>query len=176
VIPTPEWKSKRFNGDNWRLGDTYITSIGQYGTQVTPLNAARFTAAFANRGKLLKPSLLKGGRSVPVVATLDFSDEEWAIVNEGMLEGVKYGTSVGLNVPYVTSGAKTGTAEIGAAKAFVHSWSVGFFPFDKPRYAWAVIMEKGPATNTIGATSVMRRLFDWMNVNAPEYFDPAGAD
>jgi penicillin-binding protein 2 len=170
VIPTPAWKAERFNGDIWRLGDTYITSIGQYGTQISPINAVRFTAALANQGKLLKPSLLRGGVGDPVVKTLKFDDEDWKVVREGMREGVAYGTSVGLNVPYVEAAGKTGTAEIGSGKRYVHSWSVGFFPYDKPRYAWAVIMEKGPATNIFGATGVMRHVFDWMSIYAPEYF------
>lgn len=171
VIPTPEWKSEKFNGDIWRLGDTYITSIGQYGTQVSPINAVRFIAAVANGGKLLQPSLLLGGTPDPVVETLMFEEEDWRIVHEGMKEGVTYGTSAGLNVPYVSAAAKTGTAEIGAGKVYVHSWSVGFFPYENPRYAWTVIMEKGPASNIFGATGVMRRVFDWMSVNAPSYFN-----
>lgn len=170
-IPTPEWKAKKFNGDIWRLGDTYITSIGQYGTQVTPITAVRFIAAIANKGKLLKPSLLKGGLPEPVIGSLNFREEDWKVVHEGMREGVAYGTSVGLNVPYVKAAGKTGTAEIGAGKAYVHSWSVGFFPYENPKYAWAVIMEKGPASNQIGATSIMRQVFDWMSINAPEYFE-----
>ena len=170
VIATPEWKSEKFNGDIWRLGDTYITAIGQYGTQITPINAVRFIAAIANQGKLLKPSVLVGGVPNPVLKTVDFPPEEWQVVREGMRESVTYGTSVGLNVPYVTAAGKTGTAEVGSGKSYVHSWSVGFFPYEHPRYAWAVVMEKGRATNTVGATSVMRQLFDWMSLYAPEYF------
>lgn len=174
VIPNPEWKKRMFDGDIWRLGDTYITSIGQYGTQVTPLEAVRFTAAIANGGKFLVPSVLYGGVPVPkerVSRSVEFSDKDMQVVLEGMREGVTYGSSVGLNVPYVKVAAKTGTAEIGAAKKYVHSWSTGFFPYDKPRYAFAVILEKGPSTNNIGATSIMRELLDWMSVNAPEYFE-----
>ena len=171
VIPTPEWKKEKFNGEIWRLGDTYITSIGQYGTQITPLNAARFIAAIANRGKILKPSLVKGGKANPIQATLEFEDGNWRVVEEGMRESVTYGTALGLNVSYVKAAAKTGTAEVGSNKRYVHSWSVGFFPFDTPKYAWAVIMEKGPSTNTLGATSVIRTLFDWMSINTPEYFE-----
>jgi cell division protein FtsI/penicillin-binding protein 2 len=59
---------------------------------------------------------------------------------------------------------------VGAGKAYVSSWSVGFFPYEHPRYAWAVVMEKGPATNTVGATTIMRRVFDWIEANEPEYF------
>ena len=170
VIPTPEWKKEKFGGEIWRLGDTYITAIGQYGTQITPLNAVRFISAIANGGNVLRPSLLLGGNPEPVERTIQFSDENWKVVREGMREGVTHGTSVGLNAPYVKVAAKTGTAEIGSGKLFVHSWSVGFFPFENPRYAWAVVMEKGPSSNTLGATSVVRRLFDWMSVNTPEYF------
>ncbi|MEK7176058.1 MAG: penicillin-binding transpeptidase domain-containing protein [Patescibacteria group bacterium] len=171
VIATPEWKAEHFDGDIWRLGDTYITSIGQYGTQITPISAARFTAALANKGRLLKPSLIRGGETHPVVRTISFKENDWQTVLQGMRESVTYGTSVRLNVPYVNAAAKTGTAEIGSGKSYVHSWSIGFFPFEHPRYAWAVVMEKGPATNTIGATAVMRALFDWMSVNAGEYFE-----
>ncbi|OHA90483.1 MAG: hypothetical protein A2665_00910 [Candidatus Zambryskibacteria bacterium RIFCSPHIGHO2_01_FULL_46_30] len=171
VIPTPDWKKQKFNGDLWRLGDTYITAIGQYGTQITPLDAARFVSAIANGGELLTPSLLLGGNPDQVKRVIAFSDEDWKIVREGMRAGVTYGTSVGLNVLYVEAAAKTGTAEVGPAKRYVHSWSVGFFPFESPRYAWAVVMEKGPSSNGAGATSVVRRLFDWMAINTPEYFE-----
>ncbi len=171
IIPTPEWKKEKFDGDIWRLGDTYITSIGQYGTQITPINAVRFIAAVANQGKLLQPSLKIGGVEKPVVRELTFNPEDWQVVREGMQAGVEQGTSMGVNLPYVTAGAKTGTAEIGAGKSYVHSWSVGFFPYEEPKYAWAVIMEKGPATNMVGATSVMRKVLDWMSLNAPQYFE-----
>ena len=171
MIPTPEWKKEKFDGEIWRLGDTYITAIGQYGTQVTPLNAARFIAVIANGGRVLTPSLLKGGNPKSVEHLVEFDNADWEIVREGMREGVTYGTSVGLNVPYVKTAAKTGTAEVGSAKLYVNSWSVGFFPFEHPRFAWAVVMERGPSLNTFGATFVVRQLFDWMAVNTPEYFE-----
>ena len=93
------------------------------------------------------------------------------LVREGMREAVTYGTSVGLNVSYVEVAAKTGTAEIGSTKRYVNSWSIGFFPFDHPKLAWAVVMEKGPSSNTFGATSVVRILLDWITINAPQYFE-----
>ena len=48
---------------------------------------------------------------------------------------------------------------------------MGFFHYDEPKYAWAVVMERGPASNTIGATSVTRQLFDWIAVYNPKYFE-----
>lgn len=171
IIPTPAWKAEKFNGDIWRLGDTYITSIGQYGTQITPINAVRFTAALANKGKLLKPSLVVGGETDSVTSTLHFDGEEWRVVHEGMRESVTIGTSEAVNVSYVKVAGKTGTAEIGSGKSYVHSWSIGFFPYEKPKYAWVVIMEKGPATNTVGATTVIRKVLDWISINSPQYFE-----
>jgi penicillin-binding protein 2 len=80
------------------------------------------------------------------------------------------GSASGLNVPYVKVAAKTGTAELGVSKAFVNSWVMGFFPYEKPRYAFVVMMERGPRANVYGATAAMRELIDWMHLNTPEYF------
>ena len=55
------------------------------------------------------------------------------------------------------------------AKKYVNAWSVGFFPYENPKYAFAVVMEKGPVENNIGGVYVMRQFFDWMYTNAPEY-------
>ena len=86
-----------------------------------------------------------------------------------MRQAVISGTATGLNIPEVKIAAKTGTAELGSVKKFVNSWIIGFFPYEKPRFAFAAIMEKGPYENTIGALYVMRRLFEWMSLHTPEY-------
>lgn len=171
-IASIEWKEKNFPGDPWRVGNTYHTAIGQYGTQVTPIEALRWTAAIANSGKLIIPSVLKGGREEGnrVAAIIPSPEAHWKIIREGMRQGVTEGTVQGLSTPAVAIAAKTGTAELGARKQFVHSWVTGFFPYDKPRYAFVVLMERGPVTNLVGATSVMRQVIDWMAIYAPEYF------
>jgi len=172
VIPSPEWKLINFNGDPWRVGDTYNTAIGQYGFQVTPLAMVRAISAIANRGTLLTPHLLLNDEGKEKqIFTINLSREFFEVVQKGMREAVTYGTAAGLNVPYVAVAAKTGTAQVGISKNKVNSWIVGFFPYQNPRYAFAVLMESGPASGGVGATSVMRQLFDWMSLNAPEYFE-----
>jgi penicillin-binding protein 2 len=47
---------------------------------------------------------------------------------------------------------------------------IGFFPYEKPKYAFVVLMEAGPSQGTTGAAFISRELFDWMNENTPEYF------
>jgi penicillin-binding protein 2 len=170
TIPDPEWKEKTF-GEIWRIGDTYNTSIGQYGMQITPLQAAVAVAALANGGKLVIPSLLFTSTStVADGKRIDGKQENLTVAKEGMRLAVKEGTASGLNIASIEIAGKTGTAELGARKQFVNSWVIGFFPYDKPKYAFAAVMERGPVYNLTGATYVMRQLFDWMTVHTPEYF------
>lgn len=167
VIPNPSWKSKLFD-DEWRVGDTYNTAIGQYGMQVTPLQVVRAVAALANGGYLLRPHIVEGENTD--YGLLHFNPENFLVVKEGMRRGVTEGTASGLSNPYVAIAAKTGTAELGALKQFVNSWAIGFFPYENPRYAFAIILERGPAGNLVGGVSVMRQLFEFMAQNTPEYF------
>jgi penicillin-binding protein 2 len=168
VIPTPEWKEKAFPGDPWRIGNTYHSSIGQYGFQITPLQIARYVAAIANYGTLFTPTLIHGERGASS-EKLNFAKENFEIVHEGMRQAVTEGTAAGLNIPSVEVAAKTGTAELGTQKKLVNSWSVGFFPYKNPHYAFAVLMERGPSQNQIGATYVMRQFLDWLSIYKPEY-------
>lgn len=169
VIPDPAWKEANFEDGQWRIGDTYHTAIGQYGFQVTVLQEVRATASLANDGTLPVPSLIKGGSGEKGVE-LPFAKKNLAIVRQGMRLGVREGITSGLNFPYVTIAAKSGTAEIGTTKKhYVNSWITGFFPYENPRYAFVVVMEKGPITNTVGALYVMRQTIDWMHVYTPEY-------
>lgn len=167
-VPTPAWKEERF-GDPWRLGDTYNTSIGQYAMQTTPLAAVRATAAVANGGMLVKPTLVKdaplSGQSIAV------SKEALAVARDGMRMAVTEGTALGLNdLRFVDVAAKTGTAQVGANNEFYNSWIVGYFPYQNPRYAFAVVMERGPATNSIGGVYVAYHALSALNRTAPEYF------
>ena len=167
VIPSPEWKAEVFEGDDWRLGDTYNTSIGQYGFQVTPIQAVRAVSALANGGRLITPTLKaneKAGGS-----SLALSEDDIAVVTEGMRQAVTDGTAKGLYYTDFAVAAKTGTAELGTRKEKVNSWIVGFFPYDKPKYAFAILMEGGRSDNLIGGVSIMRKLFDFMKVNTKEY-------
>ncbi|MFA6338928.1 MAG: penicillin-binding transpeptidase domain-containing protein [Candidatus Paceibacterota bacterium] len=170
TIPTPEWKLENFQNEPWRVGDTYLTAIGQYGFQVTPAQMVRAVAAIANGGKLLDPILTKQEYFILNEKTVDIPLSDFEVVREGMRKGVMPGgTAQALNVPGVNVAAKTGTAELGAKKDFVNSWVTGFFPYEKPEWAFAIVMERGPKTNLIGAPYVMNQMLTWMVKNAKEY-------
>lgn len=173
VIPTPEWKLENFNGEEWRVGNTYHTSIGQYGFQVSPLQLVRAVAALANGGKLVTPKIIlsEDDSADDEIVDLKLNQKYLQIVREGMRDGVikDYGVARGLNSVDYSVAAKTGTAELGVYKQFVNSWISGFFPYENPKYAFVIIMEKGPVANTTGALSIMRQTLDWMAQNKPEY-------
>jgi len=165
LVPTPEWKRKAFN-ESWYLGDTYFTAIGQYAMQVTPIQMVRAIAAIANGGRLVTPTLLYG-RSAPALSVpVDLA--QLAVVREGMRLGVTGALAGAINLPYVSVAAKTGTAQTGTKNEFDNSWVVGFFPYDHPRYAFAVVLERGPQGQGEQSVNVMAQLFDRLhNADSP---------
>jgi len=167
LIPTPQWKKETFN-DDWRIGDTYNSSIGQYGFGVTPLQVVRAVSVIANGGTLIKPTLIAGVNGSK--HDIDIDEKHLSTVSRGMREAVIRGTATGLFLPDVSIAAKTGTAEIDVSKTLVNSWVMGFFPYENPRYAFTVVMERGPRENYIGGVFAVRQLVEWMLVNTPEYF------
>jgi penicillin-binding protein 2 len=169
VVPNPVWKQERFEDGAWRLGDTYHTAIGQFGFLISPIQMARATAAIANDGMLLTPKIAE---HMPVrKVRIDIDPHNFAVVREGMRLAVTEGTAIGLRYPDTAIAAKTGTAEVGAAKEFINSWLIGFFPYENPRYAFATVLERGPRENLIGGVAAMRRFFDWARTERPELFE-----
>lgn len=169
TIPSPEWKARTFGGDIWRIGDTYHTSIGQYGFQVTPIEMARAIAAIANGGTMVTPHLLKNA-DLPALEKLPFTSEEYSVVREGMRMVVTDGTAQALkSLPFAIA-AKSGTAQVGVSKSNVNAWLVGFFPYDHPRYSFAILMEHGPGGEAVvGASRAALPFFTWLAAEAPEY-------
>lgn len=172
VIPTPAWKAKAFPIDpTWRTGDTYHTSIGQYGFQITPLQAVRYVAAIANGGKLLMPQLMAS--STPEWSEVGIPDEYLQVVREGMRLAVtsdrKDATLNLYQIPGIKLAGKSGTAQLGARNEWVNSWNVGYWPSDDPRYAFAVVFEQAPSASAVGAGHGVREFFQWLVANHPEY-------
>jgi penicillin-binding protein 2 len=162
LIPSPEWKQKVF-GEDWLLGDTYHTAIGQYGFQITPLELVRGVAMIANGGYMVTPHVLAELQTASTSLNLKKSDLE--VIHEGMRSGVLEGTGKALDIPGVIVASKSGTAELGSGKILVNSWISGYFPYDHPRYAFAIIMEKGGQHNPFGAVGAMRETLEWMRDN-----------
>lgn len=172
LIPTPEWKAKTFNGDPWRVGDTYNTSIGQYGFQVTPIQMARAVAGLANKGKFYTPHILKDDANFSTLTEeIEIDENKIQVIFDGMRMAVTEGTCTALNIGDFKVAAKSGTAQVGLGNTNTNSWIIGFFPYEEPKYAFALVMERGPKSASGNATRVMREVIDYMKIYTPEYFD-----
>lgn len=164
VIPSPEWKMKLFEED-WLVGNTYHSSIGQYGFQVTPLELVRAVASIANGGYLVRPHVLRGAETQ--VQDINLNQKHLKVVQEGMRMAVigDIGIGKGLQISGVEIAAKSGTAELGVSKQLVNSWITGYFPYENPKYAFVVVMEKGSRNNLKGAVFAARQTIEWMRDN-----------
>ena len=172
VVPNPEWKEETF-GEQWLLGDTFYTAIGQYGFLVTPMQAAVAVSAVANGGDVLVPKLIIDEDGVQPEIRNKLGVSEYAIetVHQAMRETVLRGTTQSLNLPFVEVAAKSGTAERGTGRETVNVWAIGFWPLDDPQYAFAVMAENGPRVQQLGVSRVMTQLLQWMNAEEiTEYF------
>lgn len=168
VVPDPEWKREVFD-DDWRLGDTYFTAIGQFGFLTTPIQMLRAYGALANGGALINPHVIKG--EVGESRDIGLDPDHLRIIHEGMRKTVNMdgGTARGLDRKDVAVAAKSGTAEIGAGNAYVNSWAAGFWPYEEPQYAFILMMDKAPRSNSLGATTIMGQVVAWMAEHRPEY-------
>lgn len=169
IIPTPEWKAKTFKGDPWRVGDTYNTSIGQYGFQVTPVQMTKAIAGIANMGTIYTPHITLADKNFESKKVIPVNQDDIKVIQEGMRMAVTEGTATALNIPSVLVAAKSGTAQVGLGNTNTNSWIIGFFPYDNPKYSFALVMERGPKEASGNATKVMSEVIDYMSVYTPEY-------
>jgi penicillin-binding protein 2 len=188
VVPTPDWKRINFIDGEWKLGNTYHTSIGQYGFQITPIELVRYIASIANGGKLVTPHLFLSASSSEQISSKNslvnsLNNKAWPVIDlnlnqnslkyikEGMRQVVvgNNGTVPKLNFPNLKVAAKSGTAELGIVKGKVNSLITGYFPYDNPKYAFTVIVENGNIGDSSGAVAAIRPVLEYISQNKDKY-------
>ncbi len=125
-------------------------AIGQGDVAVTPLQMATVAAAIANGGVLMAPHVVREIRDEDGQVVRRVGPDEWkravqpttaAAVTQMMVDVVRRGTGTAAAVPGSTVAGKTGTAETPDGPP--HAWFIGFAPAEAPRFAIAVIVERG---------------------------------
>ena len=125
-------------------------AIGQGNVAVTPLQMAMVAAAIANGGVVMAPHVVREIRDADGRVIRRIGPTEWrravqpttaAAVTQMMIDVVRRGTGTAAAIPGVTVAGKTGTAE--APGGPPHAWFIAFAPAEAPRYAIAVIVERG---------------------------------
>ena len=189
VLPSPEWKRKRFarrDQQKWFPGETISIGIGQGYNAYTPLQLAVAVATLANGGAMYRPHLVdhidnpRTGerryiepqleRRIPLhQANVDFVKEAMAGVNREK-EGTGAGAFAGAQY---TSAGKTGTAQVVGIKQNEkyneknvaerhrdHSLFIAFAPLESPKIALAVIVENG-GFGARAAAPIARTVLDY---------------
>lgn len=180
LVPTPEWKQKRFAGDavasRWYLGDTYHVSIGQGDLLVTPLQLISWISTIANGGKIYRPYLvdriednerkvIRQFSPAAVVGDLGIDPKNLEVVREGMRKVVTEGTAKPLNTLSVSVAGKTGTAQFDARNPYrTHAWFTAFAPYENPEIAVVVLIEDG-GEGGVNSVPVVREVLDWWSKN-----------
>ncbi|SOB58465.1 Penicillin-binding protein 2 [Pseudodesulfovibrio profundus] len=175
VMPTREWKQRRFN-ESWQGGDNLNMSIGQGYTLVTPLQVARFFAGVINGGKLLKPLLLKDEKTV-VQGTIPLDQKQLDLLHDALVETVdsNRGTARRIRTPGVVVGGKTGTTQVVRLTDELkelddddipyrfrdHAWMSAIAEKDGRRFSIAVLVEHG-LHGSSGAGPVVKAVIDYL--------------
>lgn len=130
-------------------------AIGQGEILLTPLQVANMVSVIANRGYAKKVNVASRvvdckGNTQRILREIGkrrvVSSKTAGFVGEAMRLAVTEGTASTLRDNPARIAGKTGTAETGWTKDgenMVHGWFCGFFPYDNPKYAMAVLVENG---------------------------------
>lgn len=153
TVPDPAWKLKKY-GREWRAFDTVNATIGQGYMLSNPLQLAVMAARLASGNKVM-PRLLFD-KATPRFDSMNFQDEHVQLIRKAMSDVVNGPGTAGrarLPIRDVLMAGKTGTAQVvslsagggsrGLWKYRDHGLFMFFAPFDKPRYAGAVVIEHG---------------------------------
>lgn len=145
LVPSPFWKQERL-GEDWFTGDTFNFSIGQGYVLTTPLQMHQAAAAFADKGTICEPQLLKN--AYPLCRSMKFSKETIDLVRRGMQAACATGGTAypffdfQVNGKKIITGCKTGTAESQNPKETKpHAWFTIFAPYENPEIHITVLVE-----------------------------------
>jgi penicillin-binding protein 2 len=192
LIPTRQWKKKRF-GAPWYNGETVIAAIGQGYVLTTPLQLAVMTAAIANGGVVLQPTLIKkveNWQGEELMASerlvsrkVQLRPENLAAVRRGLeaVVNAPRGTGYNSRLEGIKVAGKTGTAQVVRLKSDEekekekegeeepyrfrdHALFVAYAPAEAPEIAVAVVVEHGGGGGSTAAP-VARNILE-------NYFSP----
>jgi len=148
-------------------------SFGQGELMATPTHVAAMTAAVANGGMYIQPTVLEGvvDSSLEMIAVNERGEgmrvisEETANALMGFMKAaVEYGTASAGGSNHTVCYAKTGTAETGIyenGRRIMQAWYTGCFCADGTEYVVTVLAEDGDSGGTT-AGPVFRYIADWL--------------
>jgi penicillin-binding protein 2 len=187
VLPSPEWKQRRFRKpeqQKWYAGETISVGIGQGYNSYTPMQLALAISALAANGDVYRPHLVSyvdnlrtGERrqlKQELTRRIPLKPENVEFIRQALAGVNKEGTGArAFAGAQYTNGGKTGTAQVIAIKANEkyneknvlehhrdHSLYIAFAPLENPRIALAVVVENG-GFGAAAAAPIARAVLDY---------------
>lgn len=168
-VPGSAYYDKIYGKDSWNSVTVISLGIGQGEIGETPLQMANSLAVICNRGYYYTPHLVKRieGDSTNTLNKfkqkheVKISKNWFELIVQGMYDVVTGGTGRVAQIPGVTVGGKTGTAQNPHGKD--HSLFVAFAPVDSPKIAIAVIVENAGFGATYGAPIASLMMEKYLN-------------
>ena len=186
VLPSPEWKKRRFKRpeqQKWFAGETISIGIGQGYNAYTPIQLAQAMAVVANNGIMFRPHLVKyitdtkTGEKTMIepepIRILPWKRQHIETIKKAMVgvntEGTGRRAFAGAGY---TSGGKTGTAQVFSLKGAEykahklrkelhdHALFIAFAPAEEPKIALAVLVENG-GFGAQSAAPIARMVLDY---------------
>lgn len=144
-----------------------LASIGQGDTVETPLQNAMIASAVANKGTLMRPTLVDRVRSSDLSVISQTSPSEYsqpfsettAAGLTTMMESVISKTYPNLQLSNAQVAAKTGTAQTGD-NSTQDGWITGFAPADNPKIAISVVIHNATSYGGDTAGPIMKQLME----------------
>ena len=175
VVPSTKWKKEAI-GQNWYLGETLITGIGQGYIQTTPLQLTLMTAQLANGGNKIYPTIIPdNNKNIKLIKKqmennedLNFptdypslvrNKENVKFVLDGMFRSTNeiYGTSYSSRIedPKYQFAGKTGTAQVKRITEAERDLDLKLnqIPYKERDHAWYIAF--GPYKNPRYALTVL---------------------
>ncbi|MEO7122466.1 MAG: penicillin-binding transpeptidase domain-containing protein [Lacisediminihabitans sp.] len=145
-----------------------LSSFGQDEDRVTPLQVAMVTAAIANGGTLMKPTLVNNITAPDLTIVQAYqqevlgqpiSSQSSATLTQLMVANVNNGAASNARINGVDVAGKTGTAQNGEGRKYT-LWFTGFAPAVDPQIAVAVVVENGTSFGNAVAAPIARKVIE----------------
>ena len=169
IIPDALWKKQRFKQE-WRLGDSLNTAIGQGFVLATPLQLVCLCGSIATGGKLFTPRIVGNKEATRI----DVSPEHIDFLKSGMVNVINSpsGTAYSQRIDYSDwkMAGKTGTSQVRSKvgetdlstsvpwESRNHGLFIGYAPVHEPRFAISVVVDHGGGGGS-SAAPIARELF-----------------
>jgi peptidoglycan glycosyltransferase len=155
----------------YNVGDTaqvQLSAFGQFEDRVTPLQVAMTSAAIANGGSLMQPTLIKEITAPDLTVIQPFQQKVFsqpitpatsATMTQLMVNNVSNGAASNARISGVDVAGKTGTAQNGDGKPYT-LWFTGFAPANDPQVAVAVVVENGTSFGNVVAAPIAKKVIE----------------